>query len=58
MAYSYKKKENGKNNTGRPEKFVNSKELAQIRNSWNQLIIELNEWSQFRRQVAHAGNMA
>lgn len=25
--------------------------VAQVRNSWNQLIIELNEWVAFRKQA-------
>jgi hypothetical protein len=32
--------------------------VAQVRNSWNQLIGELNEWAIFRKQEMNAENMA
>ena len=38
--------------------LASSLNVVHIRNSWNQLIIELNEWAVFRKQEMCAGNMA
>lgn len=32
--------------------------VAQVRNSWNQLIVELNEWEVFRKQKLNSENIA